>query len=358
MNTDERKARQRAAEILRTEFERRVQHGWSRMSAAEALDVTTGGDAGSEVEREAWRLIGDMRERATTGGYMATWLNGRLAERAGQWERDAAAPAGGELTAAEKREQQRIATRETLTLDPEMDAALHTIVARIVPVIETADLTLGGGTVLAMRYHHRRSFDLDVFYPITLAPDIYTKHGRGVWQKHLGELLTQEDEEIPNALACAGTCEGVRFSVSPATDTRATESTQPIAGHKVAAQATKQIMEGKVLGRLANEEQEVMIRDLYDISIAGRLEPQVTRLVLGKLWRDAGIRASITRRLANARDDLYLRDPQPIVAPRYEIELHGLARALLPLFESGDPLLAPSAKPQDEGVATVGRRRE
>ena len=64
---------------------------------------------------------------------------------------------------------------------------------------------------------------------------------------------------------------------------RDTAGTQPIAGHEVQAQMTQQILEGKILGRLCNPEARVAIRDLYDIAVTCRLEPEAIRVVLEKV---------------------------------------------------------------------------
>ena len=249
MNAEEREARERAAATLRNELRTRAERGWERISASETLDVMAGRETGSEVEREAWRLVGETRELAKRGGVTAKWLTDRLAERAGHWERSASAPSGGELTAAERNAQERIAKREPLKLDPEVDAALADIVERIRSVVPATDLTLGGGTVLAARYNHRRSFDVDLWYPVLMAPDIYAEHGTEVWKKHLGNMLESNDGEgRPSPLECAGIARGIEFSITPAVDVRETAGTQPIAGHQVQAQMTQQILEGKILG--------------------------------------------------------------------------------------------------------------
>ena len=43
---------------------------------------------------------------------------------------------------------------------------------------------------------------------------------------------------------------------------------------------TQQILEGKILGRLCDPEARVAIRDLYDIAVTCRLEPEAIRVVL------------------------------------------------------------------------------
>ena len=126
----------------------------------------------------AWQLIGEMRDHANLDAMTTKWLTDRMAERAGHWERSAAAPSGGELTATERKAQESDAKREPLKLDPEMDAAVAALVTGIGNVVPGTDLTLGGGAVLVARYNHRRSFNLDLWYPVLMAPDIYARHGR------------------------------------------------------------------------------------------------------------------------------------------------------------------------------------
>ena len=228
---------------------------------------------------------------------------------------------------------------------------------RIRSVVPAADLTLGGGTVLAARYNHRRSFDVDLWYPVLRAEKIYIGHGADVWTKHLGTMLSS-DGTGANLFECNGIARGVEFSIS-ASDAHNTAGTQPIAGHEVQAQMTQQILEGKILGRLCDAEAPVAIRDLYDIAIACRLEPESVRTVLQKARRDAKRQSYITGRLKRTPDDLHRADPKPVTEPRYRIEMHGLARRLIGLLESGDPLGGgPKATPLEFGAgATIAPQR-
>ena len=147
MNTQEREALKRAAATLRNELRNRQEHGWEKISAREALDVMLGAETGSELEREAWRVVAEMRERAKRRTATPKWLTDRLAEHAEHWERTAEAPNGGELTRAEHHRIERIARREPLKLDPDLNAALRDILTRVHNVIPAARLTMGGGSV-------------------------------------------------------------------------------------------------------------------------------------------------------------------------------------------------------------------
>ena len=122
---------------------------------------------------------------------------------------------------------------------------------------------------------------------------------------------------------------------------------------------TQQILEGKILGRLCDTETPVAIRDLYDIAIACRLEPESVRSVLQKVRRDAKRQSYILERLNRTPADLHEADPKPVMEPRYRIELHGLAQRLIGLFESGDPLGGgPKATPLEIGTgATIAPQR-
>ena len=224
-------------------------------------------------------------------------------------------------------------------------------------VVPAACLTIGGGSVLAARYNHRRSFDLDLWYPVAMAETIYIAHGTHVWTKHLGTMLSS-DGPGANLFQCKGFAGGVEFSIV-ASDAENTAGTQPIAGHGVQAQMTQQILEGKILGRLCDTETPVAIRDLYDIAIACRLEPESVRSVLQKVRRDAKRQSYILERLNRTPADLHEADPKPVMEPRYRIELHGLAQRLIGLFESGDPLGGgPKATPLEIGTgATIAPQR-
>lgn len=98
-------------------------------------------------------------------------------------------------------------------------------------------------------------------------------------------------------------------------------------------------------GGIADERTENTIRDLYDITIAARLEPRSMASVLHKLAKWSPQRALVKKSLEETPTELHETDPKPIIGARYDLELSNLAQRLIPMIESSDPDKAPTTLP-------------
>ena len=77
-----------------------------------------------------------------------------------------------------------IESNAPLTLPPDLHAALRTLSERLEGYISRRHVVLGGGTVLAMRYRHRISTDIDLFFPIGLSETLASQHGDELWERN------------------------------------------------------------------------------------------------------------------------------------------------------------------------------
>ena len=204
---------------------------------------------------------------------------------------------------------------------------------------------LGGGTVLAARYMHRESTDLDIFCSMSTSEQIDGAHGERVWINHLEEWLGQSPERTVGAMSVVGKIGDVEFSVCPASGVLETGTPQHIQGHIIPGQTTHEILEGKILGRIIDANTPNTIRDLYDITIAARLEPEVMGSVLAKLARWPTQAARVLESLNDTPSDLHKTDPKPIINARYDLKLGDLAKRLIPMIHSGDPARVPTTRP-------------
>ena len=252
---------------------------------------------------------------------------------------------GKGLTLAERKRVEAIERGEPLILAEILDGPFRDLSARLAHISPTGTFVLGGGTVLAARYRHRKSTDLDIFLSLITSERIDRKHGERVWINHLKEWLGDEPEQTIGAMTVIGMIGNVPFSVCPASGVLETGIPQEIYGHIIAGQTTHEILEGKILGRIIDENTPNTIRDLYDITVAARLEPEAMASVLTKLakWPIQVERAMMS--LNDTPNDLHETDPKPIIEARYDLELPNLAQRLIPMMQSGDPAQAPTTRP-------------
>ena len=111
------------------------------------------------------------------------------------------------------------------------------------------------------------------------------------------------------------------------------------------------------MGRIADSDTPNTIRDLYDLTIAARMEPDTVATVMRKLRRWPPMRERAIKNLRSTPADLHLRDPKAIMDARYDIDLQDLAGRLVGLVESADPESAPPAEPIDGGRSRTGHPR-
>ena len=136
-------------------------------------------------------------------------------------------------------------------------------------VIEPKHLSFGGGTVLAARWHHRVSLDVDLF----CEPTVY------------GRLTPTQRKEIEAAINEIGGCaqqqtgcediatyaeiRGLETTVLPRIIAIEPSAPTTLRGTKLALQSTAQILYGKIAWRMY-EGGEIAIRDAYDRPAHGR----------------------------------------------------------------------------------------
>ena len=311
-----------------------------------ATRVTAGRYSNDPGTRRAWEKIAELQKEYARG----TMWKGSLVQRARtqgeQWKREATAPPGGTLTAQEEERIAAIEKEEALRLDPNLSKQLRLIETTVLDLFPPSDIVMGGGSVLEARYQHRKSFDIDLFYEALEWDSLYDQFGDDLWKKALGEYWEPDrDPEGRITRAARGWIGDTETTLFPLTAIRIERGKVAIRGSRIKAQSTVQILEGKIEGRLLRNDQDNTIRDLYDITVAARIEPAAVREVLQRLHRWPGGPQEAEQSLAQTPHDLYKLDPRPISVPSYEIELEGLAEALIPLVRSADPMDAPKAVP-------------
>lgn len=146
--------------------------------------------------------------------------------------------------------------------------ALAQFVEAVTPFGVVDNALLGGGTVLAARWHHRLSTDLDFFLPYAKFNDSIVEHEReladALREVAFGTLVT------PLHMQCVMKDSEVEVSVSVASHSTedAMEPSERAEGG-VRTQSSSAILTGKMAGRMMRQGR-VTVRDVYDLCVAER----------------------------------------------------------------------------------------
>ena len=341
----ENKDRKSASRALRKEMARLRSGVWSEPTRAERLEMLVGLQSKTGELQQAWKLIEEVRAKGRTGRVAVAILRARLEGKARELEDRPASAATPPLSETEIERIKAVEANRPLTLPPPLHEGLQKLTERLEGVLSPTQIVLGGGTTLAMRYGHRRSTDLDLFYPLTLSEIIEQQHGPDVWEETLRELLDDEPEETSGMLGATGTIDTIPFSLFPGRIIHEGREAQPIDGQRIRAQGTFGILDGKVIGRIFERTEPNTIRDLYDLTVCARVAPKETGRMLEVLAGYEEVQRTVIESLARTPSDLYLTDRKAVIDPTYTIDLVDIGRKLIPMFATGDVSKGPTAAP-------------
>lgn len=341
----ENKDRKTASRALRKEMARLRTDVWKEPTQAERLEMLVGLQSKTGESQQAWKLIEEVRAKGRTGRVPVAILRATLEEKAKELENPPASAATPPLSATEIERIKAVEANHPLTLPPPLHEGLQRLTERLEGVLPPTQIVLGGGTTLAMRYGHRRSTDLDLFYPLTLSEIIEQQHGPDVWEETLRELLDDEPGETFGMLGATGTIDTIPFSIFPGRIIHDAREAQPIDGQRIRAQGTFGILDGKVIGRIYDRTQANTVRDLYDLTVCARVAPKETERMLEVLAGYEEVQRTVIESLSGTPSDLYLTDGKAVIDPTYTIDLVDIGRKLIPMVATGDVGKAPTAAP-------------
>ncbi len=162
--------------------------------------------------------------------------------------------------------------KEELVPAPQGDVAAALFEA-LTPTIAGRSLSFGGGTVLAARWDHRQSFDVDLFCD----PNVYGRFSRRDREK-LEDSICQIEGCEKNATWCEDIATyavigDIEATVLPRVV--AIDPTEPtrLAGTDLMLQGTAQILYAKIVKRMY-ENGEIAVRDAYDLAAAAIHAPK------------------------------------------------------------------------------------
>lgn len=192
--------------------------------------------------------------------------------------------------------------------------------------IEEGDLSLGEGTVLAGRWGHRRSLDVDLF----CEPRAYSKLTPATRGK-----IEQAIHQIPGCATARTRCEdietyseieGIEATILPRPVAIEPERPTMLQGTRLALQATAQILYAKIAWRMY-EGGEIAVRDCYDLACAQVHAPRELRLALAHA--SPRVLATVTGIIAQLPQGWAGQDEKALIEPRHTWSEEELRRRAL-----------------------------
>lgn len=172
---------------------------------------------------------------------------------------------------------------------------------------------LTGGTILAARWNHRRSTDLDVTISPRANPQLLTSRHAGTFEKSLASLgaLRTRYHHQRRQLIVVFDDESRLDIVAARPRPRHGAAAEPIEGINETVLSNAQILHGKLRGRGTH----APTRDLYDFAVADDTDPEALEIALNMLHPNdqAELQEYISRTRADhaRRASRQLIDPDP-----------------------------------------------
>ena len=251
----------------------------------------------------------------------------------GQWPSRPERPTDDESVARRRR-------RPTLQAGEDIEDTLKELSANMAAcAVPRGIVHLGGGSVLAAAWAHRRSTDIDLWMPHEEAEQV-TRCARneGEWRLVVCPDKGTIDKERTRWAegSAALTLNAVPVSLFTTHFAQARlKFRQMMRGTIFGAATTEEILTGKIIGRWTESGKNLIpIRDVYDIYVARALEPVALDKVLRKMRERE--REQAAARLRALPQDWHEADPKRIIEPAFDLELRGAGTRLADAIESGD----------------------
>lgn len=203
--------------------------------------------------------------------------------------------------------------RNGLALPEGSQRIFDEVVPLILEFVPPERLLLGGGTALAARWQHRDSFDIDLFTaPSTYTEAIYDQSSR--FEARLEELPGSRIVAL-GLEGCTVYCEHGRAEiVASSPQTRHGRSQDSTCDPMIALETNVEILAKKLHRRMLGHGR-IVPRDLYDMAVARRLEPET----LEEAWSAGPVRdpAVLVAALSSFSPGWMERHEEPVANPHY-----------------------------------------
>lgn len=170
---------------------------------------------------------------------------------------------------------------------------------------------LTGGTVLAARWSHRKSTDLDVTISPRANPQLLTSRHAGTFEKSLAALgaIRTRYHHQRRQLIVVFDDESRLDIVAARPRPRHGATTEPIEGINETVLSNAQILHGKLRGRGTH----APTRDLYDFAVADDTDPEALEIALNMLHPND--QAELQEYVSRTRAEHARRAPRQLIDP-------------------------------------------
>ena len=142
----------------------------------------------------------------------------------------------------------------------------------LVGLVAPNTLSFGGGTVLAARWRHRKSFDVDLFCDPT-EYGLLSRRDRVLIEEGLARIVGCSPKRTwCEDIATYTEIDGIGATVLPRSVVLEPAETTRLAGTALRLQGNAQILYGKIVGRMYGAG-EITVRDAYDVAAAHIHDP-------------------------------------------------------------------------------------
>ena len=195
---------------------------------------------------------------------------------------------------------------------------------------------MSGGSILASRWHHRKSTDIDLFMPVETMKQVLEQDDEALI-KAVRSVPSARDINASRIDEVSCVVDGTPFSLTDSPFIRfRRRDTERICGTPVQAASAQEVFTGKIAGRLAHfsltAARPPPIRDLYDLVVGAQLAPKALQNVLSRLARK--VSESIAEYLDAQPPDWHAMDAKALEEASWSLSLERLPQQLSRAFLS------------------------
>ena len=225
--------------------------------------------------------------------------------------------------------------RAELSLPPHLARPLILILKHFHPFIPLQMVVMSGGSILASRWHHRKSTDIDLFMPVEIMKQVLEQDDEALI-KAVRSVPGAREINVSRIDEVAAMVDGTPFSLTDSPFIRlGRQDTERICGTPVQAASAQEAFMGKIAGRLAHFSLTVRpppVRDLYDIVVGAQLAPSALQDVFSQL--DRNVSESIAEYLDAQPLDWHATDTKTLEEASWSLSLERLPQRMSRVFLS------------------------
>ena len=196
------------------------------------------------------------------------------------------------------------------------------------------DLSFGGGTVLAARWKHRESRDVDLF----CRTDVFAGLGREA-RARIEERVKEMEGCDPEVTWCENVglyteVDGIEATMLPRAQIMPEHGTTVLAGTALRLQTSEEILYAKIVYRMYDAD-EITVRDAYDVACARVEDPEALNRAVGRI--DEDIVRDVVATISNLPKGWTQDEQQTLLGGRFEWKEEELtARTVAALLDASE----------------------